>query len=134
MPIYITQGHYTRDAISGMIAAPEDRSKALKKLVDAAGGKLLSWYLTFGEYDFVAISEFPDETAAAGAVLAAAAGGGVTDLKTALAMTGPDAMKAFGKAGELAPSFTSAGKGKSGAGASGARAQTSVGSTGGRKR
>ena len=42
MPIYITQGHYTRDAISGMIAAPEDRSKALKKLVDAAGGKLLS--------------------------------------------------------------------------------------------
>ena len=61
MPIYITQGHYTRDAISGMIAAPEDRSKALKKLVDAAGGKLLSWYLTFGEYDFVAISEFPDE-------------------------------------------------------------------------
>ena len=82
----------------------------------------------------MAISEFPDETAAAGAVLAAAAGGGVTDLKTALAMTGPDAMKAFGKAGELAPSFTSAGKGKSGAGASGARAQTSVGSTGGRKR
>ena len=58
----------------------------------------------------------------------------MTDLKTALAMTGPDAMKAFGKAGELAPSFKSAGKDKSGAGASGARAQTSVGSTGGRKR
>ena len=57
MPIYITQGHYTREAISGMVAAPEDRSKALKKLVEAAGGKLIAWYLTFGEYDFIAISE-----------------------------------------------------------------------------
>ena len=116
MAIYITQGHYTRDAISGMVATPEDRSRALKKLVEASGGKLISWYLTFGEYDFVAIAEFPDETAAAGAVLAAAAGGGVTDL----AMSGADAMKAFQKAGELAPSFKSAGQGKSGA-ASGSR-------------
>jgi uncharacterized protein with GYD domain len=112
MAIYITQGHYTREAISGMVATPEDRSKALKKLVEAAGGKLINWYLTFGEYDFIAISEFPDDTAAAGVVLAAAAGGGVTDLKTAVAMSGADAMKAFHRAGELAPSFKSAGQTK----------------------
>ena len=29
MPIYITQGRYTREAIKGMIVKPEDRYEAL---------------------------------------------------------------------------------------------------------
>ena len=29
MPIYITQGRYTRDAIKGMIVKPEDRADAV---------------------------------------------------------------------------------------------------------
>ncbi|MDF2974090.1 MAG: hypothetical protein K0R61_4540, partial [Microvirga sp.] len=28
MPIFITQGRYSRDAIKGMIANPEDRAEA----------------------------------------------------------------------------------------------------------
>jgi len=30
MPIYITQGRYTRDAVKGMIINPEDRAAAVK--------------------------------------------------------------------------------------------------------
>jgi hypothetical protein len=32
MPIYITQGRYTRDAIKGMIVKPEDRADAVVRL------------------------------------------------------------------------------------------------------
>jgi len=39
MPIYITQGRYTRDAIKGMIVKPEDRADAVARLLSKAGGK-----------------------------------------------------------------------------------------------
>src|SRR5215213_8473038 len=98
MPTYITQGRYSREAIQGMIKSPEDRSKAVAKLIKAAGGKLVSYYVTFGEYDFLLVAEAPDERAVSAAVLAAVAGGGATDLKTTVAMSTSDAMEAFQKA------------------------------------
>jgi uncharacterized protein with GYD domain len=110
MPIFISQGRYSYGAIKGMIAQPEDRSKAVSRLVKDAGGRLLSYYLTFGEYDFLLVAEAPNESAMAAAVLAAASGGGVTDLRTTLAMTPTDAMKAFEAAAGLAQSFKSAGQ------------------------
>ena len=109
MPIYISQGRYTRDAIKGMIAKPEDRSEAVGKLLNDVGGKLLSYYLTFGEYDFLLICEAPNEQAIASAVLTAAAGGGVSDVRTTVALTGKDAKGVFGSADKLAKSFRSAG-------------------------
>ena len=30
MPIFITQGRYTRDAIKGMVVSPEDRADAVR--------------------------------------------------------------------------------------------------------
>ena len=95
-----------------MINAPEDRAKAVSKLIRGVGGKLVSYYVTFGEYDFLLIAEAPDERALSAAVLAAAAGGGATDLKTTVAMSTSEAMEAFQKAGELAASFKSAGQGR----------------------
>lgn len=111
MAIFISQGRYTREAIQGMTANPEDRSKAVGKLIKAAGGKLLSYYITFGEYDFVLVAEAPDEKAMAAAVLAAAGGGGVSDVRTTVALTPADAMQAFEQARGLAESFRSAGQG-----------------------
>jgi uncharacterized protein with GYD domain len=109
VPIYISQGRYTRDAIRGMIAKPEDRSEEVSKLLQKAGGKLLSHYLTFGEYDFLVICEAPNEQAMASVVLAAAAGGGVSDVRTTLALTSKDAKAVFGSTGELTGAFRSAG-------------------------
>ncbi len=53
MPIYITQGRYTREAIKGMIVKPEDRADAVARLLSKTGGRLLGYYVTFGEYDFL---------------------------------------------------------------------------------
>ena len=72
MPIYITQGRYTREAIKGMIVRPEDRADAVARLLSKAGGRLLGYYLTFGEYDFLCIFEVASDTQAAAALLAAA--------------------------------------------------------------
>ncbi len=109
MPIFVTQGRYTREAVKGMIARPEDRADAVSRLLTKAGGRLVSFYLTFGEFDFLLIAEAPSETQMAAVVLAAAGGGGVTDLRTTLAMTSIEAKGAFAAAADLAPGFRSAG-------------------------
>ncbi len=109
MPIYITQGRYTRDAIKGMIIKPEDRADAVGRLFAKAGGKLIGFYLTFGEYDFMVIAEAPSDMQMASVLLAAGSGGGVTDLRTTVAMTSTEAKGAFAAAADLAPGFKSAG-------------------------
>jgi hypothetical protein len=52
----------------------------------------------------------PNEEAMAAALIAGATSGGVTGLKTSVAITAKEAMKAFKAAGPLAKSFKSPGK------------------------
>jgi uncharacterized protein with GYD domain len=105
VPIYITQGRYTRDAIKGMIVRPEDRAEAVSRLLAKSGARMISLYFTFGEYDFLLIAEAPSETQIAAALLAAASGGGLSDLRTTLAMTTIEAKGAFAAAGDLVRSY-----------------------------
>ncbi len=49
MAIFITQGRYTHEAIRGMINKAEDRSVAVSALAKAVGGKLVDYYVTFGD-------------------------------------------------------------------------------------
>jgi uncharacterized protein with GYD domain len=109
MPVFITQGRYTREAIKGMITKPEDRADAVSRLFAKAGGRLLNYYVTFGEYDFLLIGQAPSETQMAAILLAAASGGGVTHLRTNLAMSTIEAKGALAAAGDLVPGFRSAG-------------------------
>ena len=95
MPIYISRGRFTSDAVKGMLAKPENREEAVAKLFKNVGGRLIGWYLTFGHHDWLAIAEFPDEKAAASAILAAAAGGSLSDIETTVAMTAKDAAATF---------------------------------------
>ena len=61
---------------------PEDRSEVLGGLLENMGGRLLSFYYSFGEYDGVFIWEAPDEGTAATTVLAALSPGHVKAIKT----------------------------------------------------
>jgi uncharacterized protein with GYD domain len=110
MPIYISRGRFTADAVKGMLAKPEDREEAVAKLFKSVGGRLIGWYLTFGHHDWLVIGEFPDEKAAASAVLAAAAGGSLAETETIVAMTAKDAAATFATAGKAARDFRSAGR------------------------
>lgn len=108
MPVFITRGRFTQDAVKGMLAHPEDRAEAVGQLFAQSGGKLLAYYMTFGEYDFLVVSEGPFEGAAIPAIVAAA-GGGVTDMNTCLAMTSAEMKDSFARAGAVAAKFRSAG-------------------------
>src|SRR4029079_3993057 len=105
MPIFITQGRYTRDAVKGMLARPEDRAEQVSRLLSKVGGRLIGYYVTFGEYDFLSIAEAPGETPMASALLAPAGTGGVTDMRTTVALSTAEGKGAFAAAGELARSF-----------------------------
>jgi uncharacterized protein with GYD domain len=109
MPIFISRGRFTSDAVKDMVAKPENREEAVSKLFESVGGRLIGWYLTFGPRDWLAIAEFPDEKAAA-AILAAAAGGSLSDIETTLAMTAKDAHATFESAAKAAKAFRSAGR------------------------
>ena len=109
MPTYITQGRYTRDAVKGMIVRPEDRAAAVARLLSKVGGRLIAYYVTFGEYDFLCIGEAPNDVQMAAALFAAGSSGGVTDLRTTVALTSIEAKGAFAAASDLAPGFKSAG-------------------------
>ena len=110
MPIYISRGRFTSEAVKNMVAKPENREEAVAKLCENLGGKLIGWYLTFGHHDFLVIAEFPNEKAAASAVLAAAAGGSLTEVETTVAMTAKEAQATFESAGKAAKNFRSAGR------------------------
>jgi uncharacterized protein with GYD domain len=109
MPIYISRGKFTTEAVKGMLAKPENREDAVGTLFKSVGGKLLGWYLTFGRHDWLVIGEFPNEKAAASAILAAAAGGSLSDIETTVAMTAKEAAATFEAAGTVAKGFRSAG-------------------------
>ena len=109
MPVFVSMGRYTESAIKGMLAKPEDRAAVVEKMIEQAGGKLLAWYMLFGEYDWISISEMPSGKEAAAAVLTVAGAGVVTDTRTMLAMTGAEAKAAFETGQTLGSSFRAPG-------------------------
>lgn len=112
MAIYITQGNYTESALQGMIKKPEDRAPAVAGLMEAVGAKMLHYYVTQGEYDFLVITEGDDgNTDFLAGLMVAGATGGVCNLKTTRAYSTKDAKAAMEKAGKVVSGFQAAGSG-----------------------
>jgi uncharacterized protein with GYD domain len=109
MATYILTGQYSEKAYQGMLQNAEDRTQAVGRLFEAVGGKLLHYYITFGENDFLVIAEAPDNQAAMTALMVAAGTGGVRNLATTVAMSTADAMAAMGRAKGIMAGFKPAG-------------------------
>jgi uncharacterized protein with GYD domain len=118
MTTFITQARFTKDGLKGMIAAPEDRAEVVGRLITAVGGKLSAYYLTSGEYDILVIFEAASYEDVVPALIVAAAGSGVTDLKTVIALKSSDIKSTFTKAGSIALSYRSPGERATGSPAS----------------
>ena len=110
MSIYVLRGRYSPEALKGMMVSPEDREAVIAEVVKKAGGNLISYYLTFGDDDWLLIIDCPNNEVALSIAIVAAAGGSITDTKTTVAMTTKQAMAAFKAAGELAKSFKNPGR------------------------
>lgn len=59
MPHYIILGNFTEQGIKNVRQAPK-RDDEARRMIEQAGGKMQIYY-TLGEYDFVAITEMPDD-------------------------------------------------------------------------
>jgi uncharacterized protein with GYD domain len=99
MPYYMYQVSYTPEAWAGLAKKPQDRAKAIRPIIKKLKGRLVSFYLAFGEYDAVVVAELPDSEAAAALSVAASAGGAVKAIKTTPLMTVQEGMRAMRKAG-----------------------------------
>ena len=64
MPTYVGLYRYTQRGIESIKEGPA-RFDAAKKALEEAGGKLIGFYLTMGQYDAVTVVEFPDDETAA---------------------------------------------------------------------
>ena len=109
MATFIITGNYTAQVIKGMIANPSDREAAVKPLVEAVGGKVLSYYATTGENDFLMICEAADGEDIIPALMVAGASDTVSNMKTVRGYSSAEFTSAQKKAGGLAAQFKPAG-------------------------
>ena len=42
----VSRGRFTHDFVKALIGTPEDREPAVRKLIEGAGGKVISYYVT----------------------------------------------------------------------------------------
>ena len=106
----VTRGCFTSNYAKGLVSAPEDREPAVRKLIEAAGGKLLHFYFTTGDSDFMVISEANEAESIIAAMLAAVASGTISDVKTARAWTGAEFKKVAERASKAASHYRAPGK------------------------
>jgi len=76
MATYITLASFTEQGIKNVKESPA-RLDAARKLAEGMGGKFGDFFLTMGAYDLVAVTEFPDDAAAAKFALVLASKGNV---------------------------------------------------------
>ena len=69
MPTYISLVKFTQQGLATMKDKGVARSEMVKKNVEAQGGKLLQAYYCLGEYDVVAVLQFPNNQSAIKAAL-----------------------------------------------------------------
>ena len=75
-----------------------------------AGGRLLSFYFTTGDTDFMVISEANDAESIIAALLAAEASGTISNVTTARAWTGAEFKAVAEKASKVASFYRAPGK------------------------
>jgi uncharacterized protein with GYD domain len=81
-----------------MTEKPHDRAAMGKTLVEGFGGKLHSYFFALGDFDGVAICEFPDHVAATACSMTLASSGGFSRVETIPLLTPQEAEAAMKKA------------------------------------
>lgn len=109
MPTFIVTGNYTASAVQGMLKNPSDREAAARAVVEAAGGKLETFYLTTGDHDFAIKVTIDDAADLIAGLMATAASGAVSNLKTIRAFTSSEFTEMQKKAGQIAKAYQAPG-------------------------
>ena len=100
MSLYMTQFAYTSEAWATMIKSPSDRGEVLRAFIEKQGGRLIGIYFCFGEFDGIAIYEYPDNLGAMVGVIAPTAQGFLKSTKTIVLFSMEEAVEAMTRAKE----------------------------------
>lgn len=78
MPKFLLQSTYTIDGLKGLAGdGGTKRAEAVRKTIEASGGRMESIHFSFAERDTYVLCELPDHKTAAGLAIAIRAAGGV---------------------------------------------------------
>lgn len=99
MPQFLQQVAYTSEAWKALVNNPQDRIQAVRPAIERLGGKIITAWFSFGEYDVITITEFPTNVDAAAIAMAFAAGGACKAVKTTPLLSTAEALEALKKAG-----------------------------------
>lgn len=98
MPKYAILGGYTTESWKALIDNPETRKDAINKAAKEVGGSVETLYWSFGEDDFIAIADIPDDNSAAALAVGVASSGRLRNLRTIKLITADDFVELLGKA------------------------------------
>ena len=101
MPHYLVQAPYSTEAISNLVKNPQDRSAAVRALIERTGGRLEAFYYAFGDYDVVAIAEMPDNVSMAALSMAVSTSCALKNFKTTALIPTEEGVEALRKAGTI---------------------------------
>jgi uncharacterized protein with GYD domain len=98
MSKFALMGGYSQQSMAAMVQNPSDRAAAARKVIESVGGKLESFYWMFGEDDFLAIFDAPDDVSAAAGAVAVSSSGALRNVRTIKLITMDEAHKLLEKA------------------------------------
>ena len=101
MPSYLIQFSYAPETLAALVKKPSERGTAVNKLVQQIGGKLVGYWLSFGEYDGVIVVEGSDNVGAAACSMKVASSGAFKAFKTTPLLNPDEAVVAMKKADGL---------------------------------
>ncbi len=101
MAKYLILGSYSSDGWKNQVKNPTNRIEAVRPSVERLGGKIETAYYAFGEFDIMAIIDFPDNVSAAAWAIAGAAGGALDSLKTVPLVSMEEGVEAMRKASDI---------------------------------
>lgn len=100
MPHYLQQVAYSREGWEALVANPQNRIEAVRPAIEKLGGRIVSAWFSFGDYDVVVITDLPDNVSAAALAMAFAAGGTCKSVQTTPLISPEEALQALKRAGE----------------------------------
>jgi uncharacterized protein with GYD domain len=106
----VTRGRFTHEYAKALLSAPEDREPAVRKIIEGAGGKVVSFYFTTGDTDFLLVTEANEAESIIAAMLATAATGMIANVTTSRAWTGGEFKAVAEKAAKAASLYRIPGK------------------------
>lgn len=95
---YAVLGGYTAEAWAKMIENPGGREAAVRKTAEAVGAKLEQFFWSFGEDDYLAIVDAPDDITAGAVAVAVGSSGSLRNVRTIKLITQEEGRKLLEKA------------------------------------